>query len=248
MLEHCATGETGTVHTRGTNKHRCVVRRCTNRHPPTKAHYSLLNSSQTAQVLPMGTSASSWAGPHCSLIILPAAGSSDVDHPSAHTGPGASFLDWTCYLGQALMMAEPCQTSSLAPGYIPCPQFCKHRETHGKHFHQPQPKTQCPERPATTPHIQRPQNLPHPGTAVPSRWQVAGNDSDASPVTRWPQGYWRSEALPESPISTLKNARKCQWAILLRLLWRPRPSSYQTLFLPHLLASVCLSSISCWSE
>lgn len=184
MLGFYATGETGATHTRGAkfNKHRWAVRRFTNRQPPTKAHYALLDSSQTAEVLPMGTSASSWTGPHCSLILLPAAGSRDADHPSGHTGPGAPFLDWTCYLGQALV-AEPCQTSPSATGYIPCPQFCKHRETHGKHFHQREPKTQCPARPATTPHIQRPQNLLHPGTAVPSRWQVAGNDSDASPVT-----------------------------------------------------------------
>lgn len=101
-------------------------------------------------------------------------------------------------------MAGPGQTSSLTMGCIPCPQLCKHRETHGKHFHQQEPKTQCPARPATTPHIQRLQNLPHPGTAVPARWQVAGNDSDASPVTRWPQGHWRHEAVPASLISKPK--------------------------------------------
>lgn len=79
-------------------------------------------------------------------------------------------------LGQALVTG-PCQTSSLTTGCIPCPQICKHRETHGKHFHRQEPKTQCPARPAATPHIQRPQTLPHPGTAVPVPWQVAGNGS-----------------------------------------------------------------------
>lgn len=156
----------------------------------------------------MGTSASSWAGSHCGSLLFNApscinARSRDIDHPSAHTGPGASFPDWACYLCQVLP-GRPCQTNSIAMGCIPCPQLCKHWETHGKHFHQQEPKTQCPAKPATTPHIQRPQNLPRPGTAIPAWWQVAGNDSDASPVTRWLQGHWRYEAVPVAPISTPK--------------------------------------------
>lgn len=185
------------------NKQQCIVRRCTNRQPPAKAHDFLPNSSPDCRSPAYGD-LSLQLGWTILLFNTPSYHREQgVDHSSAHTGPGAPFPYWTCYLVQALA-AGSCQPSSLATGCILCPQVCKHRETHGKHFHQQEPKTQCPARPATTPHIQRPQNHPHPGTAVPAWWQVAGNDSEARPVTFLPQGFLRSEAVPESPISTPK--------------------------------------------
>lgn len=69
-------------------------------------------------------------------------------------------------LMEQTLAARPRQAGSPATGWTPCPGLPKHGETRGKHFHQPEPKTECPMRPGPTSHVQGLRNLPDAGTAV----------------------------------------------------------------------------------
>lgn len=83
-------------------------------------------------------------------------GSLTTEHPHAVTWASAAhlLLQPLSPPGHAIG-TDPAKPVSLATGYIPCPQLCKHGETRGKHFHQMEPKTECPSRPSA--HLPRPE-------------------------------------------------------------------------------------------